>query len=146
MEDSILDDVQASPKLQRSPAEHRFFLVLFAVQYLSLPIVFFNNNMSGLLFFVVGAFAAGFVHVFMGIWQLVSAAIRLAKGSDKRRQLYLMMAGINFVLIFLFIFGEGFLGVFGAGMGLFLSTVLLPHALAWYYWYICYSESKYTVN
>lgn len=135
--------IEQQQSQQRSPAKHRFFSVLFVVHF-SLPIVFFNfnNGWGELLFFVLGAFAVGFVLVFMGIWQLVSAPIRPTKSSDQRRQLYLMLAGVNFGLIVLFMFADGFLGVFGAGIGLFLSTVLLPHALAWYYWYICYSESK----
>ncbi len=135
-------DAPEEAKLRRSPAEHRAFLVIFCIQYLLLITGFLNDNMGGIVWLVISLFLVGILHIFIGIWQVLSAVISLNKRSDERRRLYLILVGINLGLIVFFIFSHGFLGGVAASIGQFLALTLLPHALAWFYWYICYSESK----
>ena len=88
----------------------------------------------------LGLLWAGGVHILLGFWQFLSALIVWLEQRDRLRKIYLIIATIALIInTFIFLGFSNEIAV-----GLFLAVV--PHFLAWFYWYIVFKDHKIRKN
>jgi len=129
-----------APAQRRSQREHRFYLVLFAILYITTPLALYYNTTMNILMAFITIFFAGSSHFLLLVWQLLSALTYSPK--DKRRKRHMKLLGLALVLFSFSLLALDMPEDSIGGMSLVVTTTIIPNALAWYYWYICYSESK----